>query len=197
MALLDVFLLSSGFVLRVLLGCVLVQVEPSNWLLLCTSTLALFLGLAKRRGDVVAGVDDTHRPSLAGYNLSFLDQAIGVTSGMAIVAEPNTDQASRPIISVLGPPNLSAQCPAGICPTRYPVRRALWMAPMSAIDSESSRDMGTASSVKLLRATAAIMAALHASWKTLLRRTTCDCSVCSAGKPASPLMGTATHCTCA
>ncbi len=85
-ALLDVFLLSSGFVLRVLLGCVLVQVEPSNWLLLCTSTLALFLGLAKRRGDVVAGVDDTHRPSLAGYNLSFLDQAIGVTSGMAIVA---------------------------------------------------------------------------------------------------------------
>ncbi len=85
-ALLDVFLLSSGFVLRVLLGCVLVHVVPSNWLLLCSSTLALFLGLAKRRGDVVRGVDDTHRPSLAGYNLSFLDQAIGITSGMAIVA---------------------------------------------------------------------------------------------------------------
>lgn len=85
-ALLDVFLLSSGFVLRVLLGCVLVQVTASNWLLLCSSTLALFLGLAKRRGDVVAGLDDTHRPSLSGYNLSFLDQAIGVTSGMAIVA---------------------------------------------------------------------------------------------------------------
>ena len=85
-ALLDVFLLSSGFVLRVLLGCVLVQVEASNWLLLCSSTLALFLGLAKRRGDVVRGVDSTHRPSLAGYNLAFLDQAISVTSGMAIVA---------------------------------------------------------------------------------------------------------------
>ena len=85
-ALLDTFLLSSGFVLRVLLGCALVQVVPSNWLLLCSSTLALFLALAKRRGDLVRGVDAVHRPSLSGYNLPFLDQAIGVTSGMAIVA---------------------------------------------------------------------------------------------------------------
>ena len=44
-ALLDVFLLSSGFVIRVLLGCALVAMPPSPWLLLCTSTLALFLGL--------------------------------------------------------------------------------------------------------------------------------------------------------
>jgi hypothetical protein len=73
-------------VLRVLLGCALVTVAPSNWLLLCTSTLALFLALAKRRGDLVRGVDAVHRPSLSGYNLPFLDQAIGITSGMAIVA---------------------------------------------------------------------------------------------------------------
>jgi 4-hydroxybenzoate polyprenyltransferase len=85
-ALLDVFLLSSGFVLRVLLGCALVGVVASNWILLCSSTLALFLGFAKRRGDLVAGMDGAHRPSLAGYNMTFLDQAIGVTSGMAIVA---------------------------------------------------------------------------------------------------------------
>ena len=47
--LLDVFLLASFFVLRVTFGCVLVDVFPSNWLLLCSSALALFLALAKRR----------------------------------------------------------------------------------------------------------------------------------------------------
>lgn len=65
------------------------------------------------------------------------------------------------------------------------------MAPISAIDRESSRDIGTASSVKLLRATAAIAAALHASWKTLLSRATCECS--AGGGFVSPPMGTATH----
>jgi 4-hydroxybenzoate polyprenyltransferase len=85
-ALLDVFLLSSGYLLRVLLGCALVAVTASNWLLLCTSTLALFLALAKRRSDVVAGIDDSLRPSLRGYNQAFLDQAIGITSGMTMVA---------------------------------------------------------------------------------------------------------------
>jgi len=85
-ALLDVFLLSSGYLLRVLLGCALVAVTASNWLLLCTSTLALFLALAKRRSDVVAGIDDSLRPSLRGYNQAFLDQAIGITSGMTMIA---------------------------------------------------------------------------------------------------------------
>ena len=54
-ALLDVFLLSSGFVIRVLLGCALVAAAPSAWLLLCTSSLALFLGFTKRRADSDGG----------------------------------------------------------------------------------------------------------------------------------------------
>src|ERR1700755_935179 len=72
-ALLDVFLLSSGFVLRVLLGCALLEVPPSNPILLCTYALALFVSLAKRRSDVIKGLDETHRPSLLGYNEAFLD----------------------------------------------------------------------------------------------------------------------------
>jgi len=85
-SLLDVFLLSTGYVLRVILGCVLVGAPPSHWLLLCTSALALFLALAKRRADLVAGVDGEHRPSLAGYDRRFLDQALGITSSMAVIA---------------------------------------------------------------------------------------------------------------
>jgi decaprenyl-phosphate phosphoribosyltransferase len=84
-ALLDVFLLSSGFVLRVLLGCVLLDVPPSSSMLLCTYALALFLSLAKRRADVIKGLDETHRPSLLGYNEAFLDQAMAITGSMAVV----------------------------------------------------------------------------------------------------------------
>jgi 4-hydroxybenzoate polyprenyltransferase len=83
--LLDVFLLSSGFVIRVLLGCALVSAEPSPWLLLCTSTLALFLGFAKRRADLTEELDLNHRPSLRGYSKEFLDQAVGICAGVAIV----------------------------------------------------------------------------------------------------------------
>jgi 4-hydroxybenzoate polyprenyltransferase len=86
LALLDVFLLSSGFVIRVLLGCALVSAEPSAWLLLCTSSLALFLGFTKRRADLTAGLDGNHRPSLRGYNTVFLDQAITICAGVALLA---------------------------------------------------------------------------------------------------------------
>jgi 4-hydroxybenzoate polyprenyltransferase len=84
-ALLDVFLLSSGFVLRVLLGCVLMNVPPSNPMLLCSYALALFLALGKRRADVIRGLDESHRPSLLGYNEAFLDQAMAVTASMTVI----------------------------------------------------------------------------------------------------------------
>lgn len=83
---LDVFLLAAGFVLRVLLGCALIGASPSNWLLLCSSALALLLALAKRRADLVQGLGPGHRPSLEGYSQEFLDQAITVMAAMAILA---------------------------------------------------------------------------------------------------------------
>lgn len=84
--LLDVFFLSSGFVLRVLLGCALLAAPPSHWLLLCTSTLALFLGFTKRRADLTGELNVNHRPSLRGYSEAFLDQAITICAGVAILA---------------------------------------------------------------------------------------------------------------
>ncbi|MFI5308339.1 MAG: UbiA prenyltransferase family protein [Polyangiales bacterium] len=84
-ALLDVFLLAGLYVLRALLGCALLGVQPSNWLLLCSYALALFLALAKRRADLVKGTGTEHRPALQGYNEGFLDQAIGISAGMTII----------------------------------------------------------------------------------------------------------------
>jgi 4-hydroxybenzoate polyprenyltransferase len=83
--LVDVFLLSSGFVLRVVLGAELVGTNPSNWLLLCSSTLALFISLAKRRSELARGMDGAHRPSLSGYTVQYLDQAMAVSAGMILI----------------------------------------------------------------------------------------------------------------
>jgi 4-hydroxybenzoate polyprenyltransferase len=84
-ALLDVFLLSSNYVLRVLAGCALVDAAPSNWLLICSMWLALFLGFAKRRADLSRGMGAEERPTRLGYSAAFLDQAMGIAAGIAVL----------------------------------------------------------------------------------------------------------------
>jgi decaprenyl-phosphate phosphoribosyltransferase len=83
--LLDVFLLCSGFVIRVILGCMLVGVVPSPWLLLCSSALAMFLGFTKRRADLTTDPENAHRPSGRGYTRVFLDQAMAISAGVALL----------------------------------------------------------------------------------------------------------------
>jgi 4-hydroxybenzoate polyprenyltransferase len=81
--LLDVFVIASGFVLRVLAGSAAAAVRPSHWLLLCTFFLALFLALSKRRGELAAG-GPAARPSLASVDVSLIDSfenvALAVTT---------------------------------------------------------------------------------------------------------------------
>ncbi len=82
--LLDAFILSSFYVLRVVLGCVLVDVVPSNWLLLCSSALALLIALGKRRGELMREAAALERPALQGYNRVYLDQAMGIIGGVTL-----------------------------------------------------------------------------------------------------------------
>lgn len=85
---LDVMCLSSGFVLRVLAGTRLAGVPPSDWLIICTITLALFLGFSKRRHELVlleANPED-HRRVLGHYSLPFLDQMISVATASTVMA---------------------------------------------------------------------------------------------------------------
>jgi 4-hydroxybenzoate polyprenyltransferase len=81
--LLDVFVIASGFVLRVLTGSAAAGVKPSHWLLLCTFFLALFLALSKRRGEL-AGSGTATRASLRDIDLPLVDSfenvALGVTT---------------------------------------------------------------------------------------------------------------------
>ncbi len=88
MVILDVLALSFGFVLRAVAGAVAVDVDISHWLLVCTTLLALFMALAKRRHEIVLLADDatTHRPVLREYSPYLLDQMIGVVTASTLIA---------------------------------------------------------------------------------------------------------------
>jgi 4-hydroxybenzoate polyprenyltransferase len=85
--LLDVFLLSSGFMLRILAGTTGVGIAPSPWLLLCGLMVALFLGFAKRRAELYASAEGSagDRKVLASYQPVFLDKLIVITSTCVIL----------------------------------------------------------------------------------------------------------------
>ncbi len=86
--LLDVFIISTGFMLRILAGTLGVGIAPSHWLLLCGLMLTLFLGFAKRRAElnVMAGRGGSHRRVLNDYDPVLLDTLIGICATSAIVS---------------------------------------------------------------------------------------------------------------
>ncbi len=85
---LDVFIIASGFMLRILAGTVGVGIAPSQWLLLCGLMMALFLGFAKRRAELYAMSDDgpTHRRVLGHYQPVLLDNMIVITAACVILS---------------------------------------------------------------------------------------------------------------
>lgn len=85
---LDVFAIAGGFVLRAVAGAEAIAVEISPWLLICTLLLALFLGLAKRRGEIVLLEAEAanHRATLERYSVALLDQLIGVVASATLMS---------------------------------------------------------------------------------------------------------------
>lgn len=85
---LDVFAIASGCVLRVIGGAVAIQVPMSDWLLICTTLLALFLGFSKRRHELVLLGEDAaeHRQVLGEYNPRFLDMMIGIVTASMVMS---------------------------------------------------------------------------------------------------------------
>lgn len=84
-ALVDVIVISLGFVLRALAGAVVIHVKISPWLLLCAMLLALFLGLCKRRHEKVNLAGMGTRAALDGYDERLLDLLIAMTGAAALV----------------------------------------------------------------------------------------------------------------
>jgi 4-hydroxybenzoate polyprenyltransferase len=94
-AILDVLTVAFGFVLRVEAGALIIDIEPSAWILIVTGLLALFIALAKRRDDIVRDLDAVHRKSLDGYTLPFLDGSLMAVLSTLLVSYLifTTDQA--------------------------------------------------------------------------------------------------------
>jgi 4-hydroxybenzoate polyprenyltransferase len=89
MVIVDVMTIAAGFVLRVVAGVVLVHVERfSPWLYVCTTLLALFIAVGKRRNELTLLKDNAnaHRTILNEYSLSFIDEMISIISAATLIA---------------------------------------------------------------------------------------------------------------
>lgn len=88
LVIIDVLVISAGFVLRAMAGAAVIHVEISPWLVVCAMLLALFLALSKRRAELVLMEDDAsvHRSNLKQYSIELVDQMTVVTAAATIVS---------------------------------------------------------------------------------------------------------------
>jgi 4-hydroxybenzoate polyprenyltransferase len=153
--LLDVLVIGGLFVIRAAAGAAAVDVEISDWLLICTALLALFLGFAKRRGELVlVGAERTPgRPVLEGYSLELVDQLLSVVGASTVIA-----------YSLYALENEAAAMPATIPFVLFGVFRYLLLVHKHDLGEEPERvlltDAQLIATVALWALTAAIILAL-------------------------------------
>ncbi|MGQ9585419.1 MAG: decaprenyl-phosphate phosphoribosyltransferase [Anaerolineae bacterium] len=85
----DVLTIAAGFLLRVQAGVIVAEVERfSPWLYICMTLLALFLGIGKRRGEIILLAEnaENHRRVLDEYNIRFLDEMIAMVTSSTVMA---------------------------------------------------------------------------------------------------------------
>ena len=85
LSIIDVTMISMGFVLRIFAGSVIIETDPSMWIILMTFLLSFFLGLSKRRDDVLMDANGLKvRKNIEGYNLDFVNAAMVVMASVVI-----------------------------------------------------------------------------------------------------------------
>ncbi len=87
-AILDVIIIATGFVLRVLMGGAACGIWVSPWLVMMVFLLTLLIAFGKRRDDLILAATDGKkiRKSVTGYNITFINQVISLLAGTMIVA---------------------------------------------------------------------------------------------------------------
>ena len=87
-AIIDVFIIAAGFVLRLFIGSAVTNIELSLWIILMTFLLALFLALAKRRDDVLIFLSsgEKARKVIDGYNLDIVNLSMTIIASVTIVS---------------------------------------------------------------------------------------------------------------
>jgi len=82
---LDVFIIATGFMMRIFAGTVGIGIDPSKWLIVCGLMVTLFLGFAKRRSELVQATDNKQRKVLEHYSVDLLDKFIGIMASATII----------------------------------------------------------------------------------------------------------------
>ncbi|MBP8975818.1 MAG: decaprenyl-phosphate phosphoribosyltransferase [Bacteroidetes bacterium] len=106
--LVDVFVVASGYMLRILAGAYAINVEISQWLILCTLFISLFLAISKRRGELLLNSEQTYqsgRSVLKLYDVNFLDQLLTIVAAGTVISYALYTVAER-TIKVFGTENL-------------------------------------------------------------------------------------------
>lgn len=87
-ALLDVFIIALGFLLRVITGALAMGAGISPWLVVCTFFVALFMAFGKRRAELIELGDGAadHRAALQGYDATLLDQSLAALAAMTVMS---------------------------------------------------------------------------------------------------------------
>jgi decaprenyl-phosphate phosphoribosyltransferase len=97
---LDMLILAAGFVLRVKAGAIIIKVDTTDWLIIMTFLLALFMAIGKRRDDLLLQEESgtEMRKSMSGYNLDYLNTMLGLFAAIIIVAYINYTVSPRTIL---------------------------------------------------------------------------------------------------
>lgn len=86
-AILDIFIIATGFVLRLFAGASVTDITLSYWIIIITFLLAIFLAIAKRRDDVLLSLEGKEtRKNIDGYNLEFVNASMVLMAGVVIVS---------------------------------------------------------------------------------------------------------------
>lgn len=135
---LDVFVISGGFMLRILAGTVGIGIPPSHWLLLCGFMLTLFLGFAKRRSELVMLEEGgtQHRKVLGDYNSVLLDKMLGVTAACTMMSY-GLYTVSADTVQIHHSNNLIYTLPL-VC---YGIFRYLYLLHQNRVGSDPAREM--------------------------------------------------------
>ena len=140
---LDVFIISTGFMLRILVGTVGLGIAPSVWLLLCGLMVTLFLGFSKRRAELLmlessGGSSNLTRKVLDDYSPALLEQFISVTAACTILSF-GLYTVSPQTIALHGTDNLIYTLPFVI----YGIFRYLFLLHHKAKGNDTAKDLLT------------------------------------------------------
>lgn len=137
---LDVFIIATGFMLRILAGTLGVGIPPSQWLLLCGLMVTLFLGFTKRRAEIIALTEDraAHRRVLEHYSPVLLDKMIGITAA-GLIMSYSLYTMNPDTIRIHNTPNLIYTVPF----VMYGVFRYIYLLHHQSGGGDPSRDLAS------------------------------------------------------